>query len=70
MMFALSSELSSIDDNDGCSQGLRPNSVTGSLAPSLNPTSVPTAPQLILFHRSGCAAANGNSVRLAGCWRN
>src|SRR5262249_13443040 len=30
----ISGKPSSVDDNDGCSQGLRSNSVTGSLAPS------------------------------------
>src|SRR5262249_28860172 len=50
----------SIDDNNGCSKGLRSNSFTGSLAPSNSDlradrtTSYP-------FHPSGCARAHGNS---------
>src|SRR5215471_16645208 len=64
----ISGKPSSVDDNDGCSQGLRSNSVTGSLAPSQ--TRPPCRPR----HSLSCfillvssfrvrAAANGNSVR-------
>jgi len=43
----------SIDDNNGCSRGLRPNSQTARPHQEVA-TCVPTAPHITPFHSSGC----------------